>query len=82
MMLNQHLPLVLVALFESIKGIFYLLYNYFGLQELALLRDSTRAATITCREDCELLTVDKEVFAMVCPAIFEEELKEKLQFVR
>lgn len=52
------------------------------LQELALLRDSTRAATITCREDCELLTIDKEVFAMVCPAIFEEELREKLQFVR
>ena len=47
-----------------------------------MLRDVTRAATITCREDCELLTVDNEVFGLVCPAIFEEELQEKLAFVR
>ncbi len=49
---------------------------------MALLQDVRRTATITCRESCELLSVDKEVFAQVCPRIFEEELEEKVQFLR
>jgi len=29
-----------------------------------------------------LLTIDKEVFAHICPAIFDEELQEKVEFIR
>ncbi|XP_022304182.2 uncharacterized protein LOC111111479 isoform X4 [Crassostrea virginica] len=49
--------------------------------ELALLQDIRRTATITCRETCELLVVDKETFAKVCPSIFQEELEEKEKFL-
>ena len=51
-------------------------------QELALLRNAKRAATVTCREDSELLVVDKDVFTDLCPKIFESELEEKIQFIR
>ncbi|XP_062574782.1 cyclic nucleotide-binding domain-containing protein 2-like [Saccostrea cucullata] len=49
--------------------------------ELALLQDIRRTATITCRETCEVLVVDKETFAKVCPSIFQEELEEKEKFL-
>lgn len=49
--------------------------------ELALLQDIRRTATITCRETCEILVVDKETFAKVCPSIFQEELEEKEKFL-
>ncbi|CAD5112445.1 DgyrCDS1667 [Dimorphilus gyrociliatus] len=50
--------------------------------ELALLKDIRRTATVTCRESCEMFVVDKEVFAQVCPRIFERELDEKLRFLK
>ncbi|XP_067928310.1 uncharacterized protein [Watersipora subatra] len=56
--------------------------DYSRSKELALLKNGTRAATITCREDCELLTVDNAIFSVICPSIFEEELQEKLAFIR
>ncbi|KAH9499293.1 hypothetical protein Btru_003637 [Bulinus truncatus] len=49
--------------------------------ELALLQDIRRTATISVREKCELLVVDKDVFASVCPKIFEKELAEKQNFI-
>nr|KAG5714351.1 hypothetical protein BaRGS_018568 [Batillaria attramentaria] len=49
--------------------------------ELALLQDIRRTATISVRETCELLVVDKDVFAKVCPKIFEKELMEKQNFI-
>ncbi|VDI21961.1 Hypothetical predicted protein [Mytilus galloprovincialis] len=49
--------------------------------ELALLQNIRRTASITCRENCELLYVDKETFAKVCPQIFEKEMEEKEQFL-
>nr|KAI8768552.1 cyclic nucleotide-binding domain-containing protein 2 [Biomphalaria glabrata] len=49
--------------------------------ELALLQDIRRTATISVREKCELLVVDKDVFASVCPKIFEKELQEKQNFI-
>ncbi|PVD29449.1 hypothetical protein C0Q70_08700 [Pomacea canaliculata] len=49
--------------------------------ELALLQDIRRTATISVRETCELLVVEKEVFARVCPQIFDQELVEKQAFV-
>ncbi|XP_060081548.1 cyclic nucleotide-binding domain-containing protein 2-like [Ylistrum balloti] len=49
--------------------------------ELALLQDIRRTASITCRETCEMLVVDKDTFAKVCPKIFEEELEEKERFL-
>ncbi|OWF39456.1 Cyclic nucleotide-binding domain-containing protein 2 [Mizuhopecten yessoensis] len=49
--------------------------------ELALLRDIRRTASITCREVCEMLVVDKDTFSKVCPKIFEEELEEKERFL-
>lgn len=49
---------------------------------MALLQDVNRTATITCREDAELLTVDKELFGKLCPEIFERELDEKINFIR
>ncbi|XP_033762401.1 cyclic nucleotide-binding domain-containing protein 2-like isoform X2 [Pecten maximus] len=49
--------------------------------ELALLQDIRRTASITCREICEMLVVDKDTFAKVCPKIFEEELEEKERFL-
>lgn len=58
----------------------YTLYSF--IQELALLKDIRRTATVTCRENCEMFVVDKEVFAQVCPRIFERELDEKLRFLK
>ncbi|XP_069114237.1 cyclic nucleotide-binding domain-containing protein 2-like [Argopecten irradians] len=49
--------------------------------ELALLQDIRRTASITCRETCEMLVVDKDTFAKVCPKIFEAELEEKERFL-
>ncbi|XP_064648020.1 cyclic nucleotide-binding domain-containing protein 2-like [Lineus longissimus] len=49
--------------------------------ELALLRDIKRTASIACRENCELLCVDKDVFARLCPKIFEKELDDKVSFL-
>ncbi|XP_059171648.1 uncharacterized protein LOC131952810 [Physella acuta] len=49
--------------------------------ELALLQDIRRTATISVREKCELLVVEKDVFASVCPKIFEKELAEKHAFL-
>ena len=54
----------------------------FVCQELALLKDIERTASITCREECELMVVHKEVFAKVCPRIFDRELEEKVAFLR
>ncbi|KAK3589034.1 hypothetical protein CHS0354_007982 [Potamilus streckersoni] len=49
--------------------------------ELALLQDIRRTATISVRETCELLVVDKDTFARVCPKLFEKELDEKRDFL-
>ncbi|KAL3831842.1 hypothetical protein ACJMK2_023541 [Sinanodonta woodiana] len=49
--------------------------------ELALLQDIRRTATISVRETCELLVVDKDTFARVCPNLFEKELEEKRDFL-
>ncbi|XP_012939886.1 cyclic nucleotide-binding domain-containing protein 2 [Aplysia californica] len=49
--------------------------------ELALLQDITRTATVSVREKCELLVVEKDVFASVCPQIFEKQLAEKQAFL-
>ena len=57
-------------------------YNEVVFQELALLKDITRTATISCRETCELLVVDKEVFSQICPRIFDIELEAKVRFLR
>ena len=51
------------------------------LQELALLQDIKRTASISCRENCEMLVVDKDTFSKVCPKIFEKELEEKCDFL-
>ena len=51
-------------------------------QEIALLKDVPRGATVTSRETCELLVVEKDVFARVCPRIFDIELEKKVDFVR
>ena len=51
------------------------------MQELALLQDIRRTATVSVREACELLVVDKDVFSKVCPKIFEKELMEKKNFI-
>ena len=63
--------------------IIYTLYifPYFNAKELALLQNIRRTATITSRETCEVLVVDKETFAKVCPSIFQEELEEKERFL-
>ncbi|ELT93107.1 hypothetical protein CAPTEDRAFT_85725, partial [Capitella teleta] len=50
--------------------------------ELALLQNVQRTASISCREDAELLVVDRDVFASVCPRIFDRELEEKVNFLR
>lgn len=50
--------------------------------ELALLQDIRRTATVSVRERCELLMVDKDVFASVCPRIFDKELAEKHAFIK
>ena len=49
--------------------------------ELALLQNITRTATVCVREKCELLVVEKDVFASVCPKIFEKQLVEKQNFL-
>ncbi|XP_074659054.1 cyclic nucleotide-binding domain-containing protein 2-like [Tubulanus polymorphus] len=49
--------------------------------ELALLKDVKRSATVTTRENCELLTIDKYVFSEVCPQIFQQEIHEKFRFM-
>ncbi|XP_076437211.1 cyclic nucleotide-binding domain-containing protein 2-like [Babylonia areolata] len=49
--------------------------------ELALLKDIRRTATVSVRETCELLVVEKDVFSQVCPMIFEKELQEKKSFI-
>ncbi|KAI0215693.1 hypothetical protein LSAT2_032249, partial [Lamellibrachia satsuma] len=53
-----------------------------GKKEVALLCDVRRTATVTCREACELLVVDKDVFSLVCPRIFDKELDERVNFIR
>ncbi|XP_013387720.1 cyclic nucleotide-binding domain-containing protein 2 [Lingula anatina] len=50
--------------------------------EQSLLRNVLRTATISCREWCEFLVVEKDVFAEVCPKIFDEELAEKVEFAK
>ncbi|RUS74029.1 hypothetical protein EGW08_018203 [Elysia chlorotica] len=50
--------------------------------ELALLQDIRRTATVSVREGCELLMVDRDVFASVCPRIFDKELAEKNAFIK
>ncbi|XP_070565317.1 cyclic nucleotide-binding domain-containing protein 2-like [Ptychodera flava] len=49
--------------------------------ELSLLRDIKRTATVSSRETCELLVVEREVFAEICPMIFDQELEAKIQFL-
>ncbi|GFO24684.1 cyclic nucleotide-binding domain-containing protein 2-like [Plakobranchus ocellatus] len=50
--------------------------------ELALLQDIRRTATVSVRERCELLVVEKDIFASVCPRIFDKELAEKHSFIK
>ena len=57
-------------------------HNTLNLKELSLLKDMPRTATLTCRDNCELLSVDKEIFAKLCPQIFDRELDEKVKFLR
>ena len=51
-------------------------------QELALLRNIKRTASVVVREDAELLVVEKDVFSKTCPRIFEKELVEKIKFCK
>ena len=51
-------------------------------QELALLRNIKRTASVVVREDAELLVVEKDVFSKTCPKIFEKELVEKIKFCK
>ncbi|KAL5006881.1 hypothetical protein ScPMuIL_015687 [Solemya velum] len=50
--------------------------------ELALLQNIRRTATVAARQPCEFLVVHKEVFAKLCPRIFDDELAEKEMFLR
>nr|KAG5689565.1 hypothetical protein BaRGS_022068 [Batillaria attramentaria] len=50
--------------------------------EIALLGDGTRSASVVCREPTELCRIDKDTFLDICPALFEQQLQEKIQFAR
>ncbi|KAK0050910.1 cyclic nucleotide-binding domain-containing protein 2 [Biomphalaria pfeifferi] len=62
---------------------FYFIYSgsVFVNSEDVTVDDIRRTATISVREKCELLVVDKDIFASVCPKIFEKELQEKQNFI-
>ncbi|KAI6648890.1 hypothetical protein LOD99_6963 [Oopsacas minuta] len=49
--------------------------------ETALMRKTTRTATVVCCEDSELLMVDKDLFDRYCPNLFEEQLREKVRYL-
>lgn len=51
-------------------------------QELALLRNIKRTASVVVREDAELLVVEKDVFSKTCPKIFDKELVDKIKFCK
>ncbi|CAH1790272.1 unnamed protein product [Owenia fusiformis] len=50
--------------------------------EVALLKDIPRTATVTCREECELLVIERDIFAKICPKIFDIEHQEKVDYIR
>ena len=52
------------------------------LQELALLRQIKRTASVIVRENVELLVVDKDVFVKTCPRIYDKELITKMKFCK
>ena len=50
--------------------------------EVALLRDTHRMASVIAREHCELLCVDKDTFATVCPQLFDDELQNRVRYMQ
>lgn len=50
----------------------------FSLKEVALLRNIRRTASVSVKEDVELMVVDKHVFGKVCSDIYEREMREKV----
>ncbi|XP_070199907.1 cyclic nucleotide-binding domain-containing protein 2-like [Littorina saxatilis] len=48
--------------------------------EIALLGDGTRSASVICREPTELCQIDKATFLDICPALFHQQLEEKIHF--
>ncbi|PVD33943.1 hypothetical protein C0Q70_05205 [Pomacea canaliculata] len=50
--------------------------------ELALLGDGLRSASVICREPTELCQIDKTTFLKICPALFNEQLQEKIEFAK
>ena len=61
-----------------------LLSNRFFLsyQEVALLGDGLRTATVICREPSELFYIERDDFTSICPHIFDNELAEKIRFAQ
>lgn len=57
------------------------LYAWFE-QEIALLGDGRRTACVICKEPSELCQIDKATFLEVCPALFSQQLQEKIDFAR
>ena len=53
-----------------------------GFGEIALLKDTTRMASVIGRETCELVCVDKDIFAKVCPKLFDDELQNRILYMR
>lgn len=54
---------------------------FWVLQEIAILGDGKRTASIICREPTEVFQVDKDTFLETCPEVFEAELDAKMAFV-
>ena len=57
-------------------------FDFIFSQELALLRNITRTASVVVREDAELLVIEKDVFSKTCPKIFDKELVDKIKFCK
>ncbi|GFO29505.1 cGMP-dependent protein kinase 2, partial [Plakobranchus ocellatus] len=53
-----------------------------GFGEIALLGDGHRTASVICKEPTELCQIDKATFLDVCPALFNQQLQDKVNFAR
>ncbi|RUS76244.1 hypothetical protein EGW08_015987, partial [Elysia chlorotica] len=53
-----------------------------GFGEIALLGDGHRTASVICKEPTELCQIDKATFLEVCPALFSQLLKDKVNFAK
>ncbi|XP_048576817.1 cyclic nucleotide-binding domain-containing protein 2-like [Nematostella vectensis] len=50
--------------------------------ELTLLRKTKHTASVAVREDVEMLVVNKDVFAITCPKIYDKEIGDKITFCK